>query len=563
MAGFCFVLNVLVAVLTVHLLIVGTPVYAEDVPCPDRCNLRQGYCTPLGQCRCFAGWEGKNCNQCTKAPGCVHGTCHQSWQCTCDAGWGGPKCDRDLKICERTQPCKNQATCINNGNGEYLCVCQKGFSGVNCEIYKPEGMPAIKPTTTKPTTTTRATTSTPKKCTNGGRCRITAMNGGCERCICQPGYVGKYCEINVNECLLRPCANGGKCFDLSNDFYCQCQRGFTGRYCDVDVNECEVSSDICFNGGQCKNSYGSYECICPKGFSGRRCGESDLLEVPGLRPVSPRIVSVTATVTETSESTTEKMTESTVKSPKIIKNPENEIKMTRITHELKISSVNGEYSASNNELLIRQEVERDSAATDSSAKAMQAMTFVFMGLAIVILAAILALVWMRCFRTQAGAGHEKVTRTRPVDCETPTNPSVISSIDENVQNSRYETVTARTTTDVVLETSNDEMEFQIQPSYTSDPAETRYDARQSLPDCPSPPPPYAISAVEMRRSTTRPQSGYYVALPPTPQQSCQNISEIGCRKSLNTSYLMTSNDPAETSSLLEADSPTLSHKIVV
>ena len=35
-----------------------------------------------------------------------------------------------------TNPCKNGGTCVND-NGEYFCLCRRGFAGCNCERSKP------------------------------------------------------------------------------------------------------------------------------------------------------------------------------------------------------------------------------------------------------------------------------------------------------------------------------------------------------------------------------------------------------------------------------------------
>ena len=42
----------------------------------------------------------------------------------------------------------------------------------------------------------------------------------------------------------------------------------------VDVDECITRP--CFNGGTCQNLFGSYSCTCKPGFTGKRCenGES-------------------------------------------------------------------------------------------------------------------------------------------------------------------------------------------------------------------------------------------------------------------------------------------------
>ena len=44
-------------------------------------------------------------------------------------------------------------------------------------------------------------------------------------CECQPGYDGKNCEHEINECEADPCQNGATCTDLLNDYQCHCIPG--------------------------------------------------------------------------------------------------------------------------------------------------------------------------------------------------------------------------------------------------------------------------------------------------------------------------------------------------
>lgn len=46
---------------------------------------------------------------------------------------------------------------------------------------------------------------------------------------------------------------------------CVCEPGFTGRYCDQDVNEC--LSVNCGVNQVCLNTVGSYRCDCKSGYS--------------------------------------------------------------------------------------------------------------------------------------------------------------------------------------------------------------------------------------------------------------------------------------------------------
>ncbi|XP_029448713.1 protein delta homolog 2 [Rhinatrema bivittatum] len=224
---------------------------AQADECSTHCDLAHGSCDEHGKCRCDPGWDGQYCGKCVRMPGCVHGSCHQPWQCMCDHGWAGKFCDKDIHICEHRNPCQNAAPCVDDREGEYTCLCPEGFYGRDCELKAGVCQTAGSP------------------CRNGGRCQDDNGYASNLTCRCLAGFVGDFCETNVDDCLMRPCANGATCHDGINRFSCQCQAGFQGRFCTINIDDC--AGNPCKNGGKCYDRTNDFECFCANGFTGRSC----------------------------------------------------------------------------------------------------------------------------------------------------------------------------------------------------------------------------------------------------------------------------------------------------
>uniref|UniRef100_A0A673W0V7 Nephronectin a n=1 Tax=Salmo trutta TaxID=8032 RepID=A0A673W0V7_SALTR len=149
------------------------------------------------------------------------------------------------------------------------------------------------------------------RCPPQALCQHGCKHGDCvgpSKCKCHPGFTGKTCNQDLNECGLKPrpckhrcmntygsykcyCLNGymlmpdGTCGNtrtcgmancqygcevLKGEVRCQCpspglQLAPDGRTC-VDVDECATGMATCPRFRQCINTFGSYICRCHEGF---------------------------------------------------------------------------------------------------------------------------------------------------------------------------------------------------------------------------------------------------------------------------------------------------------
>uniref|UniRef100_A0A3Q3W7C4 EGF-like domain-containing protein n=1 Tax=Mola mola TaxID=94237 RepID=A0A3Q3W7C4_MOLML len=215
--------------------------------CACLCVAHRAVCV----CRCDPGWEGERCERCVPTPGCRHGSCQQPWQCSCEPGWGGRFCDKDLSVCSEQQPCQHGATCVMEDSGDYACLCPEGFHGRNCQLKVGPCHQRRSP------------------CKNGGLCEDANGFAAELTCRCLAGFTGPRCETNMDDCLMRPCANGATCLDGVNRFSCLCPAGFSGRFCTVNLDDC--ASQPCRNGGRCLDRAEGFHCVCRPGYSGATC----------------------------------------------------------------------------------------------------------------------------------------------------------------------------------------------------------------------------------------------------------------------------------------------------
>ncbi|CAF1204774.1 unnamed protein product [Adineta ricciae] len=212
------------------------------------------------QCQCPYPYTGALCqiNVCQNNP-CLIGTCiasgNYSYTCTCPAGFQYIMgvC-ADINECT-TIPgiCANGGRCINS-YGSYLCFCNSGFYGNNCETYDPcRSFP----------------------CINNGTC-VSIGSYPFWQCICPTLYTGSRCESISLGCSSNPCRTG-TCVSLANGGYqCICPSLLTGTNCDIPTLPC--ASNPCLNNATCLTlSLVNYTCICPPMYTGLTCSQQILI----------------------------------------------------------------------------------------------------------------------------------------------------------------------------------------------------------------------------------------------------------------------------------------------
>lgn len=97
------------------------------------------------------------------------------------------------------------------------------------------------------------------------------------RCLCPLEYTGSECNETIESpCDSSPCENGGSCAGFSTNFTCVCQNGFGGFHCEIDLDFCEP--ERCLNGGTCIEGVATAtSCDCPSEFTGDSCTDSNHL----------------------------------------------------------------------------------------------------------------------------------------------------------------------------------------------------------------------------------------------------------------------------------------------
>ncbi|XP_068602384.1 toll-like receptor 8 [Brachionichthys hirsutus] len=143
------------------------------------------------------------------------------------------------------------------------------------------------------------------------QCEHGCRHGECvgpNKCKCFPGYTGKTCNQDLNECGLKPRPCEHRCMNSYGSYKCYCLNGYTlmpdgacanSRTCSlahcqygcedvhgeircicpsvglqlgqdertcVDIDECAAEKSLCPYNRQCVNTFGSFYCKCQEGY---------------------------------------------------------------------------------------------------------------------------------------------------------------------------------------------------------------------------------------------------------------------------------------------------------
>ncbi|XP_035797331.1 epidermal growth factor-like protein 6 isoform X3 [Amphiprion ocellaris] len=167
------------------------------------------------------------------------------------------------------------------------------------------------------------------------QCEHGCKHGECvgpSKCKCFPGYTGKTCNQDLNECGLKPRPCEHRCMNTFGSYKCYCLNGYTlmpdgscanSRTCSlahcqygceevqgeirclcpsaglqlgqdertcVDIDECVTGKNLCPYNRQCVNTFGSYYCKCQDGYDLKYIdGKYDCVAIPDSQ-VKPEIL---------------------------------------------------------------------------------------------------------------------------------------------------------------------------------------------------------------------------------------------------------------------------------
>jgi surface protein len=190
----------------------------------------------------------------------------------------------DIDECQG-QDCSGHGNCHDSTDtnmgialGQYQCTCLPGYKGKNCDGEKTCQEGSMHNNNPVPIGANGG------QCENGATATGNVPDDNCV-CVCQTGFKGVNCEIDINECADETdnCHTHATCTNTFGGFACACKSGFKGNgvTCE-DIDECADETDNCSGDAICANTVGSFECACKPGFEGNGVTCEDIDECAGV-----------------------------------------------------------------------------------------------------------------------------------------------------------------------------------------------------------------------------------------------------------------------------------------
>ena len=207
-----------------------------------------------GSCVCKSSWLGSVCDipNCPGTPDCnLQGMCETDPVlgpiCNCFKGFSGSDCSSAVTCLNDCTG--NHGTCVTNTTSPY-CQCKSEWTGEDCSV-------AV----------------CPNNCSGNGVC----VDGNPPQCNCKAGYALEDCSLEYVFLLLKyaylyrivncpmNCSNHGIC---DGNRTCVCNLGWTGRSCEIE--DCPGTPD-CLGRGSCVVGNDTNYCQCNGPWSGDDC----------------------------------------------------------------------------------------------------------------------------------------------------------------------------------------------------------------------------------------------------------------------------------------------------
>ncbi|KAK6970572.1 mucin-like protein [Biomphalaria glabrata] len=240
-------------------------------PCSHNCvNTNGSY-----QCSCYAGYklavDQTSCDSCTSpyyGENCANicqcnnrGSCDSVRGCVCNKQWTGVNCEIDVNECDQPDTCPTGYLCENT-IGSYKCICPSGYKLENGQCKDINECTDVRNITCDPSL---------EDCVN---------NIGSYSCQCKSGFARNKESIcqDIDECLMTVNNCEQICDNKPGTYNCQCYPGFiladNRKNCLKVKEDCNVNNINCSYGCRIDSSNATV-CFCPQGFNVNRLGQCE------------------------------------------------------------------------------------------------------------------------------------------------------------------------------------------------------------------------------------------------------------------------------------------------